>query len=273
MKKGDRQMRRICIINQKGGVAKTTTTVNLAAGLARMNRKVLVIDLDPQGNISSSLNVEAKKDMYHFLIEKAELDECVTHLGHNFDVVRSKETLTKAEIILAGEQSRETLLRRKLEKIKDYDYVIVDCPPSLGLLSQNAMLFADEAIVPVSTDVLGFDGLQKQISAIQTINEIFDHNIKVSLIVPTLFDSRINVCRDVLSKIQNEYYELVSEPIRINSKLKEAPGAKCSIFKYDAKSRGAADYMNLVRTVIRQEPRMISVTMPEQEKEAIVKMA
>ncbi len=246
-------MRKICVINQKGGVGKTTTTINLAAGLTRKDKKVLIIDLDAQGNISSSLDLESYKDVYDFLFENAELNECIAHVGKNLDIIKSKETLTKSEVLLAQEEEKEFLLRRKLENLEGYDYVLVDCPPSLGLLNQNAMLFADEAIIPVSTDFLGMDALRKMSVAISELNNYFDHTLKISKVVPTMFDKRSKLAHQMQREMQNEFYNVVSDPIRINSKLKECPLAKQSIFSYASSSRGAQDYTKLVKSVLRDE--------------------
>src|SRR3989344_662812 len=125
-------MRRICIINQKGGVGKTTTAVNLGFGLALEGKKVLIVDLDAQGNISTCLPAESKKDLFDLLIENADVQECISVVRENLHVIKSKETLAKAELILVGEQSRESVLKRKLTNVKGYDYVLLDCPPSLG---------------------------------------------------------------------------------------------------------------------------------------------
>ncbi|MBU0461386.1 MAG: AAA family ATPase [Nanoarchaeota archaeon] len=246
-------MRKICVINQKGGVGKTTTAVNLAVGLANAGKKVLILDLDPQGNINSCLPAESKKDIYDLLVENAKLNECTVQLNENLAIVPSRETLTKAELILVGEQSRETVLKRKLEKLSGYDYVLIDCPPSLGLLNQNAMIFADEAIIPASTDLLGLDGLRKITAALKKINEVFDHDIDISVVVPTMHDSRTKVCREVLKQMNKDFFGIVAEPIRINSKLKEAPGMKQSIFEYAKSSNGAKDYGKLVEMVLNSE--------------------
>ena len=258
-------MRKICVINQKGGVAKTTTVVNLAAGLSRLGKKVLVLDLDAQGNTGKCLNAQSTKDIYDLLIEGADIRECITKLDTNLDIITSRETLTKAELILVGEQNREKVLDKKLKKVKDYDYVLIDCPPSLGLLSQNAMLYADEAIIPVSTDILGYDALRKMIIAIRTLNHVFEHDLRITKIVPTLFDKRTKVCREIMEKIRNEFYELVSEPIRINSKLKEAPREGKSIFSYDSSSRGAKDYIALVRQVLQEESKVEEFTKSKEK--------
>jgi len=249
-------MRKICIINQKGGVGKTTTTINLGAGLSRKDKKVLIIDLDAQGNINSSLNLESYKDVYDFLFENAELNECIAHVGKNLDIMRSKETLTKSEIFLSKEDEKEFLLKNKLVDLKGYDYVLVDCPPSLGLLNQNAMLFADEAIIPVSTDFLGMDALRKMAVAIKDLNAHFDHTLKISKVVPTMFDKRTNLSHKIMSEIQNEFYNIVTDPIRVDSKLKECPLEKKSIFAHAKNSKAAKDYMKLVTSLLRDERKM-----------------
>lgn len=249
-------MRKICIINQKGGVAKTTTTISLAAGLSRKGKKVLVLDLDAQGNIGVSLRAQGVKDMYDFLINGSDYRECVTHLGENLDIITSKETLTKAEFILVGENNRENILRNKMKEIKGYDYIILDCSPSLGLLNQNALLAADEAIIPTSTDYLGYKALKKMILAIDSLNNVFDHDCKVTKIVPTMYDKRLKICRQILSDITNDYYGIVSNPINVSSKLKEAPGKGESIFKYAKGSRAAKDYQSVVNSVIQDELKM-----------------
>ena len=268
-------MRKICVINQKGGVGKTTTSVNVGWGLAREGKKVLIIDLDAQGNISTCLPAESKKDLFDLLIEGADIGECISHVTENLDILKSRETITKAELILVGEQSRETVLRRKLDGLKryNYDYVLLDCPPSLGLLNQNAILYCNEALIPASTDVLGYDGLKKMVAAINKINDVFGHSCTITKIVPTLFDIRNKICVSTLKQMQSEFYELVSDPIRINAKLKEAPSVKKSIFEYDKSSRGAEDYKNLVKQVVRDEKKFGKLDKGSSDVKATLKVA
>lgn len=250
-------MRKICIINQKGGVGKTTTTISIAAGLSRNKKKVLIIDLDAQGNLATSLNVEYEKDLYHVLTENADVRQCTKYLGKNLDIIPSKETLTKTESLITNLDDKELLLRDKLSKIKGYDYVLIDCPPSLGLLNQNAMLYANEAFLPVSTDHLGFDALEKMTGVIDAINKRFSHNIRITKVIPTMYDKRIRSCTTYLDRIRSSFYEYTTHPIRINSKLKEAPSKGMSIFSYAPASRGAKDYAKLVKIIINEEDKML----------------
>jgi chromosome partitioning protein len=248
-------MRKICIINQKGGVGKTTTVINLGAGLTRKGKRVLILDLDAQGNIASSLNLESYKDMYDFLFENAEFGECVVRVGKNLDVIKSKENLTKAEHHLSEIEEKEFLLKRKMKEVSGYDYILVDCPPSLSWLNQNAMLFADEAIIPASTDFFGLEGLRKINSAIKELNKHFDHKLKVTKIIPTMFDKRSKLSHQILKEMQNEFYEKMADPIRVNATLKECPVHKKSIFSHDKRSRGAQDFEKLVKSVMRDEKK------------------
>lgn len=251
-KRGD-MMRKICIINQKGGVAKTTTTINLATALAASEKRVLMIDLDPQGNIGTSLCIQHEKTVYDLLINDADPYECIVNIAPNLDVVTSDSSLAKAELIMGGQTSRETILQRKLEPVFNYDYVIIDCPPSLSLLNVNALLYANEAFIPVATDFLALDALKKMSQTVSEINELFDHDIKITQVIPTLYDRRNKSCTETLKEIKRGYEELVTNPIRVNSKLREAPSQGKDIFEYAKRSPGALDYKKLAQTVIEAE--------------------
>ncbi len=246
-------MRKISIINQKGGVAKTTTTINLATCLAAKGKRVLVLDLDPQGNVGTCLCVKNEKTMYDLLVNDTDPFDCIVNVGENFDVILSDSTLAKAELILAGETSRETVLRRRLEPIFNYDYILIDCPPSLSLLNMNALIFANEAFIPVSTDFLALEGLKKMVQLIDEINEVFDHDLKITSVIPTMYDVRSRSNKETLEQLKRGYEDLVTDPIRINSKLREAPSVGKTIFDYARTSRGAKDYMKLANTVMSAE--------------------
>jgi chromosome partitioning protein len=261
-------MRKICVINQKGGVGKTTTLVNVAAGLAKAGKKVLMIDLDPQGNLGTCVNKTCMHDIYDVIVNGYDPISCIEEVENNLFIISSKETLTKAEMILVGEQSRETVLRRVLAPIAGFDFLFLDCPPSLGLLNQNAMLYADEIIVPASTDILALTGLKTMIKAIYKINEVFEHSAKVSLIVPTMFDKRNRVCKDVLNEMTNEFMEIITDPVHVNSKLKESPAQGKSIFDYDASCRGAEDYNKIVNRILGEQVELFKKKIPKRGRKA-----
>jgi chromosome partitioning protein len=255
-------VRKICIINHKGGVGKTTACVNIAAGLSREGRKVLIVDFDPQGNVHTSLHFNAKKDIFDLLFNNAEIKECIVPLGKNLDIIPSKETLTKAETLLHKTPKKEFILKQKLKEIEGkYDYVLVDCQPSLGLLNQNAVLYADEAFIPVSTDYLGYDALKKTIEAINDINAFFEHTCQITKIIPTMYDKRNKLAKEMLNLINSNHYGIVADPVRICSKTRESPKLGMSIFKYAIRSRGAEDYGRLVRHITYEEPESVKQTI------------
>ena len=247
-------MRKIAIVSQKGGVGKTTTTLSLGAGLSRIGKKCLVVDLDPQGNIATSVLDENEKGIFEYLIYDAPLKNCITHMGANLDLLTSSGNLQKAENLLQKKPSN--FLTGKLSKIDGFDYLLIDLAPSISELNKQALMFCDEVIIPVSTDYLGYDALEKTIKTIQEINEEHDLNIKVTKIVPTMYDQRLKISKDTLSQIEANYYTITSNPIRVDSKLKEAPKAKKSIFSYAPSSKGAHDYTELVKRVVQDEAQL-----------------
>jgi chromosome partitioning protein len=247
-------MRKICIINQKGGVGKTTTTINLAYGLANKKRRVLIVDLDAQGNISSSLNIKGEKSVYDIVVKNANPKNCIVNVTKNLDIISSDSSLAEAEMVMAGKQQRETILKRKLDDLEDdYDYILLDCPPSLSLLNQNALLFAEEAFVPVATDHLSFLGLKQMSREIEQLNELFDHDLQIGAVIPTMFDKRRKSSRAILDKLNTEFNGVVMPFIRTNCKLAEAPAKGKSIYEYAKNSNGARDYTELVQAVLQKE--------------------
>lgn len=263
-------MRKVAIFNQKGGVGKTTTAVNLSAGLSRNSKKVLLIDLDPQGDISACQSTNAQYNLYHFLMEGAELNECTTKLGKNLDIIHCDHKMADAEHQIAKSKESIDFLSKKLDAKLDYEYIILDCPPSLRLLNKNALFYASEIIIPTSADILGYESLKKTTKRIVEFNKDYNHNISVSSILPTMFDARNKVCNEVVFDMKKEFTPLlVTEPIRVNSKLKEAPKAKMSIFTYDKKSSGAEDYWKFTKLVLENEYMYDTNLLQAQREKAI----
>ncbi len=249
-------MRTICIMNHKGGVGKTTTSVNVAAGLSRQDKKVLLIDFDPQGNIDLSLRVNSDFTLYDAIIGKVAIQRCIVQLGKNLDVITARESLTKAEHYLSTNPNARMKLKELLGQIRGYDYLLIDCPPSLGILNQNVLAFCEEVFVPTSTDFLGHDALQKMEKVVTKINETYGHNIRITKVIPTMFDKRSKICKDTLAQIKDTYNGRMTTPVRINSKLKEAPKAGKSIFKYARSSPGAKDYAAVVDSILQMEEQV-----------------
>ncbi len=263
-------MRKIAVFNQKGGVGKTTTAVNLAAGLSRNGKKVVLIDLDPQGSVHTWHTVDAKKNLYHLIVEEVALDKCISNLAKNLDILHCDEMLAQAEEFMFSQKDNHSVLEKRFTPDLDYDYVILDCPPSLRLMNQNALFYAREVMVPTSTDILGFDALRKTVKQVEKLNAQFKHKLMVSSIIPTLHDSRSKVNKSVIDAMRKEFTPLLlTDPIRLNSKLKEAPKAHKSIFSYAKKSPGAEDYWKLVKLVLENEYMYDSHIKAEKREQAL----
>lgn len=247
-----RGMRKIAVLNQKGGTGKTTTAVNLAAGLANAGQRVLLIDADPQGHCAVSLGVRGNQDFYDVMADGADPMICKVEARPNLDILSSTEKLAGVEVLLARRQTeRQTLMRTRLQHLRDYDYVIVDCGPSLSLLNTNVLLYCDELLVPVACDYLSLVGVRHIMRTLGRLKEHFSHDVKLLGFLPTMYDRRNKISEESVSMLQNRYPNEVLEPIRINASLKEAPSHRASIYEYDPESRGAADYQVLVDVLLR----------------------
>jgi chromosome partitioning protein len=242
--------KRIAVFNHKGGTGKTTTSINLAAGLAESGRRVLLIDADGQGNVGASLGIAGQRTLYHVLVNGAKAAEVAVPVRDGLDVLTSNETLAAAELFLAERPNRDRIMRERLgDACRDYDTVVLDCAPALSLMNQNAMVYADSVVVPVACDYLSLVGVKQVLRTIRNVRELLRHDVELLGVLPTFFDVRNRISREAILTLRQHFEGRCYDPIRINTKLREAPSAKQTIFEYAPKSHGAEDYMRLVRRV------------------------
>lgn len=252
---------RIAILNQKGGTGKTTTTVNLGAGLAEQGHRVLIIDADSQGHVGVSLGVGGKKTLFHVIVEGAALSECTVSARPNLDILSADDTLASAEIFLARlDEDRDKMLRKTLVDVNAYDIILVDCGPSLSLLNMNALTFADHLIVPVACDFLSLVGVKQVMKTLRNVNRVLLHPISVMGILPTFYDMRNKISDEAVKTLQGHFHDKVLPPVRVNTRLKEAPSESKTIFEYAPESRGAIDYRRLVTWVIKQQEQRLEAS-------------
>lgn len=250
--------RTIAIANQKGGVGKTTTAINLSAALASMGKKVLAIDMDPQGNMSSGLGVDkdsVERTVYDLIIGKVGVEECLCkEVIENLDVLPSNIDLSAAEIELIGVDNKEYILRDEIEKIKDrYEFIIIDCPPALSMLTINAMTTSDSVLVPIQCEYYALEGLSQLIHTIELVQERLNPELEIEGVVFTMYDARTNLSLQVVENVkdnlnQNIYKTIIPRNIR----LAEAPSYGMPINLYDPKSKGAESYMLLAEEVVNK---------------------
>jgi chromosome partitioning protein len=249
----------IAVVNQKGGVGKSTTAVNLGASLAELGRKVLLIDMDPQGNATSGVGVDKTLNppsVYETLINDRPIEELIVNTCmEGLWVVPATIELAGAEIELVSMISREMRLRLSLENVVGgYDYVLIDCPPSLGLLTLNALSAADSIIVPIQCEYYALEGLSQLLKTIDLVQRHINKALKIEGVLLTMYDSRTNLSEQVSSEVRKHFKDLVYEAvIPRNIKLSEAPSFGMPINLYDDKSRGAEAYRRLAKEVISNE--------------------
>jgi chromosome partitioning protein len=246
-----KRARRIAILNQKGGTGKTTTAVSLAAGVAERGHDVLLVDSDAQGNVGCSLGVNGDQTLYHVLVEGALPAEVVVPVRKHLDVITSDSTLAAAEIWLARQEvdvrSRVLTERLNLTQVtRKYAYVIIDCGPSLNLLNQNALTYADEVVIPVTCDYLALVGVKQVLKTIKDVERHLSHSVRISAVLPTFYDGRTRLAREAYTTLRGHFRQKCLEPIRHNTRLAEAPANKKTIYEYAPESHGAEDYRRVV---------------------------
>ena len=243
-------MRKISVINYKGGTGKTCTVVSLAHKLALEGYRVLIIDTDPQGSAGRVLGVTPKHTLYDLLIDSVSPSDCIVNARENLDIICSNERLFPAEMKMASMKRREFILSERLRSVFRYDFIILDCAPSLNLMNQNALAYTNEVILPVSMEYLALVGVKQLLKNIKIINKLFRKQLVVCKVVPTFFDQQLKKSKDILTSLKRVFPGSTSNPIRICLGLSESPGYKQTIFEYDPESSGAEDYSQLAKEVL-----------------------
>ncbi|TNJ46109.1 ParA family protein [Tamlana fucoidanivorans] len=246
----------IAIANQKGGVGKTTTSINLAASLGVLEKKVLLIDADPQANATSGIgiDVESVETGTYQLLEHSNLaQEAIIHTDTpNLDIIPAHIDLVAIEIELVDKDEREYMLKKALSSIKDeYDYILIDCAPSLGLLTLNALTAADAVIIPIQCEYFALEGLGKLLNTIKSVQKIHNPDLDIEGLLLTMYDSRLRLSNQVVEEVQKHFNNMVFQTIiQRNVRLSEAPSYGETIINYDASSKGANNYLSLAKEII-----------------------
>ncbi len=246
----------IAIANQKGGVGKTTTSVNLAASLGVLEKKVLLIDADPQANASSGLGINVENvdiGTYQLLEHTNTAKEAIVKTETpNLDIIPAHIDLVAIEIELVDKDQREYMLKKALQEVKDdYDYILIDCAPSLGLLTLNALTAADAVIIPIQCEYFALEGLGKLLNTVKSVQKIHNPALDIEGLLLTMYDSRLRLSNQVVEEVQKHFNDMVFKTIiQRNVKLSEAPSYGESIINYDASSKGASNYLSLAKEII-----------------------
>ncbi|MDU8886549.1 AAA family ATPase [Yeosuana sp. MJ-SS3] len=248
----------IAIANQKGGVGKTTTSVNLAASLGVLEKKVLLIDCDPQANATSGLGIDVESvniGTYQLLEHTNTAKEAIVKTETpNLDMIPAHIDLVAIEIELIDKEEREYMLKKALLEIKDnYDFILIDCAPSLGLLTLNALTAADAVIIPIQCEYFALEGLGKLLNTIKSVQKIHNPSLDIEGLLLTMYDSRLRLSNQVVEEVQKHFNDMVFKTIiQRNVRLSEAPSYGESIINYDASSKGASNYLSLAKEMINK---------------------
>ncbi|WP_026914816.1 ParA family protein [Christiangramia portivictoriae] len=248
----------IAIANQKGGVGKTTTSVNLAASLGVLEKKILLIDADPQANATSGLGIdveEVENGTYQLLEHSVKAEDAIQKTNSpNLDIIPAHIDLVAIEIELVDQENRESMLKRAITPLKElYDYILIDCAPSLGLLTLNALTASDSVIIPIQCEYFALEGLGKLLNTIKSVQKLHNNKLDIEGLLLTMYDSRLRLSNQVVDEVKKHFDEMVFETIiQRNVRLSEAPSYGESIINYDASSKGASNYLSLAHEIIKK---------------------
>jgi len=247
----------IAVANQKGGVGKTTTTVNLAAALGVLEKKILLIDADPQANATSGLGIDVdavEKGTYQLLEHSVQVKDTIVKTNSpNVDIIPSHIDLVAIELELVDKEDREYMLKKALKEVKkDYDFIIIDCAPSLGLITLNALTASDAVIIPIQCEYYALEGLGKLLNTIKSVQKVHNPDLDIEGLLLTMYDSRLRLSNQVVAEVKKHFHNMVFKTIiQRNIRLGEAPSYGESIIAYDATSKGAVNYINLAHEILK----------------------
>ncbi|MEM8847221.1 MAG: AAA family ATPase [Bacteroidota bacterium] len=253
----------IAIANQKGGVGKTTTTVNLAASLGVLEKRVLLIDADPQANATSGLGIDVDsvdKGTYQLLEHTLGVEDVIMETDSpNVDLIPAHIDLVAIEIELVDKDNREYMMKEALKRLGDrYDFILIDCAPSLGLLTLNALTAADSVMIPIQCEYFALEGLGKLLNTVKSVQKIHNNDLDIEGMLLTMYDSRLRLSNQVVEEVKKHFADMVFDTIiQRNVRLSEAPSYGESIIKYDASSKGATNYLNLANEILKKNKEKV----------------
>lgn len=242
-------MRKVSVVCSKGGTGKSTTAVNVAAGLARAGRRTLLVDCDAQGSASAHLGAAPGPGLYEVLRGEATCEQARQAVRERLDLIPASLTLSAASVYLMQQKNPVSILRRRFQEIADYDFVILDCAPNFSALHSNVLLYVDEAWIPVSMEYLALLGVAQLVNELSAIADELETSIKIAHVIPTFYDARNRKTTQIMEMLREQFPAQMTSPIRTDVRLSEAPGTGRTIYEYAPKSRGASDYQKLVEEV------------------------